>query len=61
MKIKYIAPHSNVIRFSPESHILSVSGGDENLNYGNYYSDNAATQQFSNRRGSSTLWADMEE
>ena len=61
MKIKYIAPHSNVIRFSPESHILSVSGGDENLNYGNYCSDNAATQQFSNRRGNSTLWADMEE
>lgn len=43
MKIKYIAPHSNVIRFSPESHILSVSGGDENLNYGNYYSGNGAT------------------
>lgn len=61
MKIKYIAPHSNVIRISPESHILSVSGGDENLNYGNYYSDNAATQQFSNKRGNSTLWADMEE
>ena len=61
MKKKYIAPHSNVIRFSPESHILSVSGGDENLNYGNTYSDNAATQQYSNRRGNSTLWADMEE
>lgn len=61
MKIKYIAPHSNVIRISPESHILSVSGGDENLNYGNYYSGNGATQQFSDKRGGSTLWADMEE
>lgn len=61
MKIKYIAPHSNVIRFSPESHILSISGGDENLNYGNRYSDNGATKQFSDKRGGSTLWADMEE
>ena len=61
MKKRYIAPHSSMMLFSPESHILSVSGGDENLNYGNYYSGNAATQQFSNRRGNSTLWADMEE
>ena len=46
--------------FSPESHLLSISG-EEKVNFGNQYSDNGATQQFSNKRGSSTLWADMEE
>ena len=46
--------------FAPESHLLSISG-EEEVNYGNTYSDNAATQQFSNKRGNSTLWADMEE
>ena len=46
--------------FSPESHLLSISG-EEEVNYRNQYSDNGATQQFSNRRGNSTLWADMEE
>lgn len=60
MKIKYIAPHSNVIRISPESHLLSISG-EEEVNFRNQYSDNGATQQFSNKRGNSTLWADMEE
>ena len=60
MKEKYIAPHSSMMLFSPESHLLSISG-EEEVNYGNQYSDNGATQQFSNRRGNSTLWADMEE
>ena len=60
MKVKYIAPHSSMMLFSPESHLLSISG-EEEVNYGNQYSENAATQQFSNRRGNSTLWADMEE
>ena len=59
MKEKYIAPHSSMMLFSPESHLLSISGEGE-VNYGNQYSDNA-TQQFSNKRGNSTLWADMEE
>lgn len=60
MKEKSIAPHSCMMLFSPESHLLSISG-EEEVNYGNTYSDNGATQQFSNRRGNSTLWADMEE
>lgn len=60
MKKRYIAPHSSMMLFSPESYLLSISG-EEEVNYGNTYSDNAATQQFSNRRGNSTLWADMEE
>ena len=60
MKKKYIAPHSSMMLFSPESHLLSISG-EEKVIFGNQYSDNAATQQFSNRRGNSTLWADMEE
>ena len=60
MRKRYIAPHSSMILFSPESHLLSISG-EEEVNYGNQYSDNGATQQFSNRRGNSTLWADMEE
>ncbi len=60
MKKRYIAPHSSMMLFSPESHLLSISG-EEEVNYGNQYSDNGATQQFSNRRGNSTLWADMEE
>ena len=60
MKEKYIAPHSSMMLFSPESHLLSISG-EEEVNYGNQYSDNGATQQFSNKRGNSTLWADMEE
>lgn len=54
MKEKYIAPHSSMMLFSPESHLLSISG-EEAVNYGNLYSDNAATQQFSNKRGNSTL------
>ena len=60
MKKRYIAPHSSMMLFSPESHLLSISG-EEEVSYGNTYSDNAATQQFSNKRGNSTLWADMEE
>ena len=60
MKEKYIAPHSCMMLFSPASHLLSLSG-EEEVNFGNQYSDNAATQQFSNKRGNSTLWADMEE
>ena len=60
MKKRYIAPHSSMMLFSPESHLLSISG-EEEVNFGNHYSDNGATQQFSNRRGNSTLWADMEE
>ena len=60
MRERYIAPHSSMILFSPESHLLSISG-EEKVNFGNQYSDNGATQQFSNRRGNSTLWADMEE
>ena len=60
MKEKYIAPHSSMMLFSPESHLLSISG-EEEVNFGNQYSDNGATQQFSNKRGNSTLWADMEE
>lgn len=60
MKEKYIAPHSSMMLFSPESHLLSISGKEE-VNFGNTYSENAATQQFSNKRGNSTLWADMEE
>lgn len=60
MKKRYIAPHSSMMLFSPESHLLSISG-EEEVNYRNQYSDNGATQQFSNRRGNSTLWADMEE
>lgn len=60
MKKRYIAPHSSMMLFSPESHLLSISG-EEEVNYGNQYSDNGATQQFSNKRGNSTLWADMEE
>ena len=60
MKKRYIAPHSSMMLLSPESHLLSISG-EEEVNYGNTYSDNGATQQFSNRRGNSTLWADMEE
>ena len=60
MRERYIAPHSSMILFSPESHLLSISG-EEEVSYGNQYSDNAATQQFSNKRGNSTLWADMEE
>lgn len=60
MKEKYIAPHSSMMLFSPESHLLSISG-EEEVNFRNQYSDNGATQQFSNRRGNSTLWADMEE
>ena len=60
MKKRYIAPHSSMMLFSPESHLLSISG-EEKVNYGNQYSENDATQQFSNKRGSSTLWADMEE
>ncbi|MDD7726725.1 MAG: hypothetical protein SPE13_05110 [Alloprevotella sp.] len=60
MKKRYIAPHSSMMLFSPESHLLSISG-EEKVNYRNTYSENAATQQFSNRRGNSTLWADMEE
>ena len=60
MKKRYIAPHSSMMLFSPESPLLSISG-EEEVNYGNTYSDNAATQQFSNKRGNSTLWADMEE
>ncbi len=60
MKKRYIAPHSSMMLFSPESHLLSISG-EEEVNFGNQYSDNGATQQFSNRRGNSTLWADMEE
>ena len=51
MKEKYIAPHSSMMLFSPESHLLSISGEEEV----------SATQQFSNKRGNSTLWADMEE
>ena len=60
MKKRYIAPHSSMMLFSPESQLLSISG-EEEVSYGNTYSDNGATQQFSNRRGNSTLWADMEE
>lgn len=60
MKEKYIAPHSSMMLFSPESHLLSISG-EEEVNFGNQYSNNGATQQFSNKRGNSTLWADMEE
>ena len=60
MKKRYIVPHSSMMLFSPESHLLSISG-EEEVNYGNTYSDNGATQQFSNKRGNSTLWADMEE
>ena len=60
MKKRYIAPHSSMMLFSPESHLLSISG-EEEMNFGNQYSDNGATQQFSNKRGNSTLWADMEE
>ena len=60
MRERYIAPHSSMMLFSPESHLLSISV-EEEVNYGNTYSENAATQQFSNRRGNSTLWADMEE
>ena len=60
MKEKYIVPHSSMMLFSPESHLLSISGEEEVI-FGNQYSDNAATQQFSNKRGNSTLWADMEE
>ena len=60
MKKRYIAPHSSMMLFSPESHLLSISG-EEEVNFGNQYSDNGATQQFSNKRGNSTLWADMEE
>ena len=60
MKEKYIAPHSSMMLFSPESHLLSISG-EEEVNFGNQYSDNGATQQFSDKRGGSTLWADMEE
>ena len=60
MKEKYIAPHSSMMLFSPESHLLSISG-EEEVSFRNQYSDNAATQQFSNRLGNSTLWADMEE
>ncbi|MCI7167584.1 MAG: hypothetical protein MR980_02615 [Bacteroidales bacterium] len=60
MKKRYIAPHSSMMLFSPESHLLSISG-EEEVNFRNQYSDNGATQQFSNKRGNSTLWADMEE
>ena len=60
MKKRYIAPHSSMMLFSPESHLLSISG-EEEVNFGNQYSDNGATQQFSDKRGGSTLWADMEE
>ena len=60
MKKRYIAPHSSMILFSPESHLLSISG-EEEVNFGNQYSGNGATQQFSDKRGGSTLWADMEE
>ena len=60
MKKRYIAPHSSMMLFSPESHLLSISG-EEEVKFGNQYSDNGATQQFSNKRGNSTLWADMEE
>ena len=60
MKKRYIAPHSSMMLFSPESHLLSISG-EEEVNFGNQYSENGATQQFSDKRGGSTLWADMEE
>lgn len=60
MKKRYIAPHSSMMLFSPESHLLSISGEKE-VNYRNTYSENGATQQFSDKRGNSTLWADMEE
>ncbi|MDD6076145.1 MAG: hypothetical protein PUB84_05275 [Bacteroidales bacterium] len=60
MKKRYIAPHSSMMLFSPESHLLSISG-EEEVNYRNTYSENGATQQFSDKRGNSTLWADMEE
>lgn len=60
MKKRYIAPHSSMMLFSPESHLLSISG-EEEVNFRNQYSENAATQQFSDKRGGSTLWADMEE